>query len=234
MIENIFICVIMCRMSCSKRRKTRRMSVKGTCKKNLGFFRPDCHPPTRNTCVINTPWYRDPIHHLPHGQILRQRRRHLRHQTFRRVANCWPVSPNSENIWRSCRFLRTARDPLAITTTIREPFCEIAATSRTSKSRGSKWGRNNVHELCLPGEFSKTREKGIRFTGEGASHEIIQTLVLNGNVPYNSLGYRNGWMRYEYKSLDAVLFWFNTNRIVHARRFTFITWFSKFRWYFRV
>lgn len=120
----------------------------------LWSFRPVCHPPTRSTCVTNTPWYRDRTRRLRRGRT-RRRRRRQQCRTFTCVENCWPASQSSESIWRSCRFLRTTRGRSVITTIIKGPFSETVATYRTSKSRGSKWGRNNARELCLPGEFSK-------------------------------------------------------------------------------
>lgn len=88
-------------------------------------FSPVCHRPTRSICVTNTPWYRDLTHRPRRGRIPRQPRRHLRRRADKRVATYCPVNLSSESIWRSCRCLRTTRDPPAVSiiiTIIRHRF----------------------------------------------------------------------------------------------------------------
>lgn len=135
-------------------------------KNKWNLSRPVFRPPTRNTCATSTPWSLVPIHHRRHGRTppRRQPRRHQPRPQFKLAANCWQVNQSWGNTWRNCRSLRTTTGRPAITTittTTREPCSETAAISRISKPRGSKRGRSNVHEPCLPGEFSKLAfEKG--------------------------------------------------------------------------
>lgn len=161
-----------CRGSIENERNKKKESIRW---ERINHSRPVSRPPTRNTCATSTPWSLDPTHHRRHGPTRRRRpRRHRQRPPFKLVANCWRVNQSWGNILRNCRSLRTTTGRPAITTTTTttssttsQPCSETAAISRISKPRGSKRGRSNVHEPCLPGEFSKRERE--------RSRDIIQT-----------------------------------------------------------